>query len=110
MCWREDSETTWIVEYRFRYYHSDDPFDKKDKKSWYRVTITSETDPMKIWETLDKCITRARITSGQTQPIKTSFIEINGNYLKAMGLMETRDWVHSKIEPKETDVFRRARE
>ena len=30
--------------YRFRYYNSDDPFDEKDRKSWYRAEVAAKCE------------------------------------------------------------------
>lgn len=47
VCRREDGLE---IVYRHRYYHSDDPWDEKDRKSWYRM-VTAQKDEAKAVET-----------------------------------------------------------
>ena len=32
----------WELQYRFRYYNSEDPWDPEDKKSWYRCDLSNK--------------------------------------------------------------------
>jgi len=32
----------WKIIYRFRYYHSDDPFDQEDVKNWFSATVSNK--------------------------------------------------------------------
>ena len=41
---RNTAEEQYEIIYRFRYYNSDDPFDEKDKKSWYSGTIKGRNE------------------------------------------------------------------
>jgi hypothetical protein len=34
-----ETDEHWVVQYRFRYYHSDNPWDAEDKKNWYSMKI-----------------------------------------------------------------------
>ena len=37
-------EGHYEITYRFRYYNSDDPFDEKDRKSWYRAEARTKNE------------------------------------------------------------------
>jgi hypothetical protein len=45
-------EEQYEITYRFRYYHSDDPFDEEDKKSWYSLKNGSAKNEKEIIETI----------------------------------------------------------
>ena len=35
-----EEEDHYLIQYRFRYYNSDDPWDTEDKKNWYSGTVS----------------------------------------------------------------------
>ena len=41
---RRLDDERYKIDYRFRYYHSDDPFDEEDKKSWYMAEIAGRSE------------------------------------------------------------------
>lgn len=44
--WRDEGSVEWHLQYRFRYYNpeSKDPFDNKDRKSWFNMAFKSEEE------------------------------------------------------------------
>lgn len=42
--WRDVTPgSPWVVQYRFRYHRSPDPFAQEDERSWYRGTVANTT-------------------------------------------------------------------
>jgi len=48
-----EMEDSFCISYRFRYYNSDDPFDKDDKKNWYKAK--AKKSKTTLTETLQGC-------------------------------------------------------
>lgn len=82
--------------YRFRYYNSDEPWDKKDTKNWYDVTPKQGTTPEAMIESLRIMVDRLSRMSGQ----KADEIVIkDGDHQKFLEEFMAKPWAHMKPLP-----------
>jgi len=49
-----EEEEYWHIQYRFRYYHSDDPWDQEDKKNWYEIRVSKTDSLASVIETVNE--------------------------------------------------------
>lgn len=90
----EDGELEF--KYRFRYYHSDDPHDPKDKKKWY--ILRSKKD---LQQTKEQMLSNIRtlvhileVDSGQ----KADEIMYKGDYQAFFDEFASKPWAHMSEE------------
>jgi len=55
----------WEINYRFRYYNSDDPFDKDDTKNWYGGTFSKNMAETEVIEKLRMMFSVLQTKSGE---------------------------------------------
>lgn len=102
-----DPENKWTMIYRFRYYESDDAWDGKDRKSWYKTTGTGTEAQM---ETNVKFVIDKIVDSWpdfKHRPVATNdFVPMHSdNVTHNLETFTARPWVHvRKMEKGELDT------
>jgi hypothetical protein len=91
-----EEDDVWHCEYRFRYYHSDDPWDQEDVKNWYSMKVSKDR------ETLNKVIsvTREMVTILEEQCSNKAYelIRGEGTFDEFMEEFTKLPFVHCKTE------------
>jgi len=85
--------------YRHRYYHSDDPWDEKDHKSWYRM-VTSKTDVQRAIETAREMVqgvAMIAVKMGRLMPPAQVFELVRGDKSveQFAEVLKSMPWAHS---------------
>ena len=102
---RAQDSRSFKLTYRFRYYHDDasrDPFDGKDRRSWYEYEITEQSEEHVI-ETLRSIVqsmVAASIVSGMQENSPKVYELVRGDMplRKFTDLFMSLPFVHSKKE------------
>lgn len=85
-----NEENAFEFTYRFRYYHSNDPNDPKDKKSWYRLVAKPGESKEKLLTSIRVLINRLELVSGQ----KSDEIMYRGDYKVFFEEFKSKPWAH----------------
>lgn len=101
LLWRLDDEpSSWRLTYRYRYYNSPDPHDKRDKWSWYGLHIPeSGKKPSDIVTLFQGVIGyAARMSFRESEDLDTGFdtVVIEGDSERALEILfaQRKDWLH----------------
>lgn len=81
--------------YRFRYYNSQDPYDKKDKKHWYTVVSRKEETKESMLASLRRMIKALELASGQRAD---EILMKDGNYKQFCEEFASKSWTHIEKE------------
>lgn len=89
--YREKEGGPWTLKYRFRYYVTADPWDKKDDKHWYTAQISEPED--RFLRKIDLFAAAAAAVSGSV--VDRTICKVVGP--DAFKKIEGKDWFHMKI-------------
>jgi hypothetical protein len=92
--YRDSPDKPWEVKHRFRYHHSDDPFDEKDEKHWYSGTAL---EVMTEQEVEEKLTVLAELVALKNQS-HVDFVPIHGDGEKVTAELMKQPWAHAKKE------------
>ncbi len=92
----KDEGEPWQLKYRFRYYHSVDPWSDKDTKSWYSATIDEKAPEAEVVGKIDE-MARVMVVAGfgphaHKLVLQSSDAKFCGEQLSK------QFWAHSKVE------------
>ena len=96
---REQGQTDWRLVHRFRYHNdaSTDPFDNKDKKSFYDASLDGKAkNENQIIEDVNKV---AKLI-GMRFETKPEFVDVRGDGDRALFRLAMQPWAHVKREKK----------
>jgi hypothetical protein len=85
-------EEHYEITYRFRYYNSDDPFDEKDEKSWYRGEGMGKEE-----EIISKINEMIRLVSSTADQGFTELLRGDRPFDDFMEEFMKQDFVHAKM-------------
>lgn len=95
--WRDD--TRWVLQHRWRYYNSPDPFDLKDRKNWHSAAALcsekTEEDVIRNVEQIGRTI--AGFVFRNPDGFSACLIQ-SDNLDKVIFEMAKMDWAHIKKE------------
>jgi hypothetical protein len=99
MCvmYKDTTDGPWIGRYRFNYYHSDQPFDEKDKKNVYQMSLKDggEESRKKMVHTLEIFST---IMTTKMEGECWS-LPVQGDAIKAVSVLDKQPWIHKRHVP-----------
>ena len=106
LLYKDTLDGDWRVTYRFRYYHSPDPWDKKDKKSVYEVKVgPTDEDRRKLLDIGEKL---AAGLQGQMEkagfPAELKSIPVKGNGEEFTRVLTQQSFAHVKAVAKEGET------
>ena len=99
-CVWQDEEQFWHLRYRFRYdAGTDDPFDGVDEKNWWSVK-SQRPHPIKSAKAreMEAATHQVAELTAKKYGSKVEFVEIRGDYEKAMFLLAQQPWSNIKTE------------
>ncbi len=99
----QDEKKYWHIRYRFRYDEgTDDPFDGKDRKSWYalKTDLPFERDSSEVSQMKD---TMHKVAGFAAKMYESTpqFAEIEGDMDKGLYVLAQQPWAHVKEMSKE---------
>jgi hypothetical protein len=92
--YRESETGPWVLSYRFRYYAEEgrgDPFDKSDRKSWWRAESDDLTKLRAATEQV-AAMTAKHLGS------EVDVVEVNGPGMTFLAKAAGRPWLHIRRE------------
>lgn len=97
--YRDTPDAVWRLTYRFRYHHSEDPHDSKDRKHVFELTAPASA----VGDTLRQvCESVAREVQQQMgAEADMSSVSIQGNTETFMCILAKQPFAHMKVIPKE---------
>lgn len=90
---RKPGATDWTITYRFRYYATGpgDPFDERDRKSWYSGTATGPEAV--VVAGMDQVAGELANMLGAAVEVR-EYLEVRGTARKLIEILSTRPWAH----------------